>query len=49
MRFENKTFILNLLIVPWLQIQLQLYKDFPTCFVLGFHYVSYIVNLIVIR
>jgi hypothetical protein len=36
MKFKNKTYGLNLSVILWLQIELQLYKNLPTCFVFIF-------------
>jgi hypothetical protein len=48
MGFKDKAYELNLLVVLLLQIELQILKDFPTCFVHVFHYVSFTIKIIII-
>ncbi len=48
MRFKNNTYGLNIFVIVWLQIELQLQKYFPTCFVFVYHYVSHIIKLVII-
>jgi len=46
MGFKDITYGLNLLVVFQLQIELQLQKNIPTCFVFFFHYTNKLVIIL---
>jgi hypothetical protein len=48
MGFQNKTYGLNIFVLIYLQIELQLQKYFPTCFVFVYQYVSPIIKIVII-